>query len=99
MARPEGSTFDPVMGYFKEQKIAAYNWGFVAGKSNTIYPWNSWQRPYPGEPPVWFHDIFRTDGTPYRQEEVNYIKKVTGGKKGEGDEKKDGDAKKDDDAL
>jgi hypothetical protein len=78
MARPEGSTFDPVLGYFKEQKIGAYCWGFVAGKSNTIYPWNSWQKPYPDEPPVWFHDIFRKNGTPYRPEEVEYIKKVTG---------------------
>jgi hypothetical protein len=49
----------------------------VAGKSNTIYPWDSWQKPYPDEPPVWFHDIFRTNGEPYRPEEVEYIKSVT----------------------
>ena len=30
------------------------------------------------EPPVWFHDIFRRDGTAYRQAEVDYIRKVTG---------------------
>ena len=78
MARPEGSTFDPVMGYFKEQKIAAYNWGFVAGKTQTIYPWDSWQKQYTGEPDVWFHDIFRPDGTPYRQGEVDFIRRVTG---------------------
>jgi hypothetical protein len=78
MARPQGSTFDPVLGFLKEQKIAAYNWGFVQGKTNTIYPWDSWQKPYPTEPPVWFHDIFRTDGTPYRPEEVEYIRRVTG---------------------
>jgi hypothetical protein len=78
MARPRGSTFDPVLGYFKQEKIGAYNWGFVQGKTNTIYPWDSWQKQYTGEPPVWFHDIFRTDGTPYRPEEVEYIKRVTG---------------------
>ncbi|MGC1275582.1 MAG: cellulase family glycosylhydrolase [Planctomycetaceae bacterium] len=78
MARPNGSTFDPVLGYFKEQNIGAYCWGFVAGKSNTIYPWDSWQKPYDAEPPVWFHDIFREDGTPYRPKEVEYIKSVTG---------------------
>ncbi len=78
MARPQGSTFDPVMGYFKEQNVAAYNWGFVSGKSQTIYPWDSWQKPYAAEPPVWFHDIFRTDGTPYELKEVQYIRKVTG---------------------
>ena len=79
MARPQGSTFDPVLGYFREQKIAAYNWGFVAGKSNTIFAWNTWQKPEPAaEPKVWFHDIFRTDGTPFDPREVDYIRQVTG---------------------
>ncbi len=78
MARPAGSTFDPELGYLKQERIGAYNWGFVAGKSNTIYPWDSWQAPYAAEPPVWFHDIFRADGKPYRVEEVEYIRKITG---------------------
>ena len=81
MARPRKSTFDPVLGYFKEQKIGAHCWGFVAGKTNTIYPWDSWQKPYASEPPLWFHDIFRTDGTPYKPEEVEYIRGVTGARK------------------
>jgi Glycosyl hydrolase family 10 len=78
MARPNGSTFDPMMGYLKEQGVGAYCWGFVAGKSNTIYPWDSWKKPYDAEPKVWFHDIFRVDGTPFDPAEVAYIKKVTG---------------------
>ena len=78
MARPNGSRFDPVLRYFKEQKIAAYNWGFVAGKTQTQYPWDSWQRKYTGEPEVWFHEILRPDGSPYLKEEVNFIKKLTG---------------------
>lgn len=78
MARPAGSTFDPALGYLKEQGIGAYNWGFVAGKTNTIFPWDSWQKSYSSEPEVWFHDIFRADGTPYRAEEVEYIRRVTG---------------------
>ncbi len=77
MARPNGSEFDPILGYFAAQKIGAHNWGFVAGKSNTIYPWDSWQKPYDDEPPIWFHDIFREDGTAYRQAEVDYIRNVT----------------------
>ncbi len=77
MARPAGSHFDPVLGYFQEQNIGAYNWGFVAGKSNTIYPWDSWQKPYEQEPKVWFHDIFRTDGTPFNPKEVEHIKSIT----------------------
>jgi hypothetical protein len=78
MARPAGSTFDPVLPYFKEQHVGAYNWGFVAGKSQTIYPWDSWQKPYAAEPPVWFHDIFRPDGTPYSAAEVAFIIRATG---------------------
>lgn len=78
MARPLGSTFDPVLGYLLDQKIGAYNWGFVADKTQTIYPWDSWQKPYAAEPKVWFHDIFRADGTPYIRQEVDYIKRVTG---------------------
>jgi hypothetical protein len=77
MARPNGSTFDPHLGYMKEQKVGAYCWGFVAGKSQTIYPWNSWTQTYTAEPKVWFHDIFRKDGTPFDPEEIQYIKSLT----------------------
>jgi hypothetical protein len=77
MARPAGSRFDPILAYLKSEHVGAYNWGFVAGKTQTIYPWDSWQKPYPSEPPVWFHDIFRPDGTPYDAREVDYIRSVT----------------------
>lgn len=78
MARPRGSTFDPILGYLKDQKVAAYNWGFVSGKTQTIYPWDTWEKQYTAEPKVWFHDIFRQDGTPYDPKEVSYIRKITG---------------------
>ncbi|MBN1490427.1 MAG: NPCBM/NEW2 domain-containing protein, partial [Phycisphaerae bacterium] len=78
MARPNGSTFDPILGYFKAERVSAYNWGFVAGKTQTIYPWDSWKKTYTAEPPLWFHDIFRADGTPYIADEVRYIREVTG---------------------
>jgi Cellulase (glycosyl hydrolase family 5) len=77
MARPRGSTFESILPYFKAQDVGAYNWGFVSGKSQTMYPWDSWERAYPAEPPVWFHDIFRADGTPYRQGEVDLIRSLT----------------------
>jgi len=80
MARPRGSRFEPVLEYFRQEKIGAYIWGFVAGKTQTIYPWDSWQKQYTAEPPVWFHDVFRPDGTPYDPKEVEYVKRVTGKK-------------------
>ena len=78
MARPRGSTFQQILPIFARRHVGAYNWGFVAGKSQTIYPWDSWGKPYPAEPKVWFHDIFRADGSVYRSDEVAYIKKITG---------------------
>lgn len=78
MARPTGSTFQNILPIAKENKVGVINWGLVAGKSNTIYPWDSWQQAYDDEPPLWFHDIFRKDGTPYKKEEVAFIRKMTG---------------------
>ncbi len=78
MARPLGSTFDPVLGYFQEQRIGAYNWGLVVGKTQTNYPWDSWDKTYTAEPELWFHDIFHNDGRVYSEKEVEYIKGVTG---------------------
>ncbi|MCL3780095.1 1,4-beta-xylanase [Prolixibacteraceae bacterium JC049] len=76
MARKVGSTFQEILPIFKKYNVAAYNWGFVSGKSQTIYPWNSWGKKYTDEPALWFHDIFRKDGTPYKQEEVKFIKSI-----------------------
>jgi hypothetical protein len=79
MARGNKSTFEGSMPVAKKYKIAAYNWGFVAGKTQTDLPWDSWQRPYTDrEPSIWFHEIFKSDGTPYRPDEVAFIKKMTG---------------------
>ena len=78
MARGNNSTFKGIMPVAKKYNVAAYNWGFVAGKSNTIYPWDSWKKPYASEPAVWFHDIFRPSGKPYRADEVALIRQLTG---------------------
>jgi len=77
MARPLGSTFNPNLSFFKSQNVGAFNWGFVSGKTQTIYPWDSWKKAYTSEPPVWFHDIFRSNGTPYKSEEVAFIRRLT----------------------
>jgi len=64
--------------YFREQHVGVYNWGFVSGKTQTIYPWDSWNKTYTTEPPVWFHDIFHPDGMPYDAKETDYLKSLTG---------------------
>jgi hypothetical protein len=79
MARPLKSTFETILPIAKKYKVGAINWGFVQGKTQTYFPWDSWQHPYvSAPPPVWFHDIFHTDGTPYSTEEVTFIRKMTG---------------------
>lgn len=79
MARGAGSTFDGSLPIAKKYHVAAINWGLVNGKTQTNLPWDSWQRPYVLiQPTVWFHDVFHTDGTPYRQHEVDLIRQLTG---------------------
>lgn len=79
MARTPGSTFEGILPIAKREKIAAYCWGLVAGRSQTLYPWDSWANPYvEALPDPWFHDVFHADGTPYRAEEVALIREITG---------------------
>jgi len=77
LARSNGSRFQTHLPYFRKNKIAAYNWGFVAGKIQTQYPWSSWRRKFTAEPKIWHHDILRPDGTPYDKAEVELIKSLT----------------------
>jgi hypothetical protein len=79
MARPVGSTFDQILPIAKQERVGAINWGFVAGKTQTYFPWESWEHPYVrSPPPVWFHEVLRSDGTPYREAEVELIRRLTG---------------------
>ena len=77
LARPTGSTFETVLPVLQERLVGGYNWGFVSGKTQTIYPWDSWTRQYTDEPDVWFHDVLRADGTPFRKEETETIRWLT----------------------
>lgn len=79
MARRNGSLFQTVMPMLKAEKVGAINWGFVSGKTNTIYAWDT---PMPGgkEPELWFHDIYKQDKTPFSENEVKTIKALNGKK-------------------
>ena len=77
MARGNGSTFQGTLPIAKRYNVAAINWGLVAGKTQTYLPWDSWKHPYTDrEPAIWFHEVFRTDGQPYRQEEVDFLRAI-----------------------
>ncbi|BDD11476.1 hypothetical protein FUAX_39080 (plasmid) [Fulvitalea axinellae] len=99
LARSRGNTVEKCLPLFKEMGVGAVNWGFVSGKSGTIWPWSSRKTKdgkklsvnklreeghvvRPGEsfpePEVWFHDLFRMDGTPFDQKEIEIFRKLTG---------------------
>lgn len=83
MARGAGSTIDTALPIAKRRNIGMFNWGFVSGKTQTIMPWDSWQRPYTLRPPtLWFHDLLHPDGTPYRAREIATIKSLSAAPKG-----------------
>jgi len=81
MARGNESTFQGILPVAKKYRVAALNWGLVAGKTQTYFPWDSWQKPYTDHLPAqWHHDIFQTDGTPYKAEETEFLKALLKGR-------------------
>ena len=90
MAREFGTTFEFSLPIFKRENIGCYNWGLVAGKSQTHFGWSTilelQKRKKNGdflndldeipEPEEWFHDIFRKDGSPFKETEISFIKQI-----------------------
>jgi hypothetical protein len=72
MARTAGSTFHTHTVFFNKEKIGAINWGLVAGKTQTYFPWRSLENT--PTPLVWFHDIFNATGKAYSPYEVQFFK-------------------------
>ncbi len=76
LARGQGSTFQAMLPLLKEEQVSAINWGFVAGKTNTLFPWSSWEEEFDSLPKIWHHDIFLPDKTPYDQNEIDFLKEI-----------------------
>ncbi|QJX48423.1 1,4-beta-xylanase [Hymenobacter taeanensis] len=77
MARTRNSRFATIMPLLKKRHVGAINWGLVDGKTNTKY---QWETPLPdgSEPVEWFHEVFRKDGRPYREDEATLIRSLNG---------------------
>jgi len=73
LRRGVGNTFAAVLPIFAEHKTGWYNWGLVAGRTQTYMPWGS-KRGVP-MPKVWQHDMFHPDGTPYDAKEIELIRR------------------------
>ena len=76
LARGGDNTFQKMLPLFKEKEVAAINWGFVAGKTNTAFPWSSWEEQFDSLPKVWHHDIYLPDKTPFDKKEIEFIKEM-----------------------
>lgn len=77
MARTLGSTVDGILPIAKRHNVGALNWGLVAGRIQTYFPWDSWDHPYTSIPKVWFHDLLRPDGRPFQDNEIQTIRGLT----------------------
>ena len=80
MSRGTGSTFQNILPILKKDRVGAANWGLVAGKTQTQYPWASWRTQFTAEPELWFHEVFRIDGKPYDPKETQFIRDITASK-------------------
>lgn len=91
MARELGTTFELSLPIFQKYNIGCCSWGLVAGKTQTHFNWETVSNLeaykerklylHSGdaidEPQLWFHDIFRTDGSPFNPVEIEIIKSFT----------------------
>ena len=76
LLRQGGNTPQTLLQLFRDRKIGCYNWGLVAGRTQTYMPWGS-ARGTP-MPKLWQHDLFHKDGSPFDPAEVQLIRRVTG---------------------
>lgn len=77
LARNIGSTIQTILPVAHRLNVGVFNWGFVAGKSQTYLPWNSWEKPYLEMPAIWFHDLFHPSGKPFDEEEAAIFRKYS----------------------
>jgi len=72
MARPFNSRFENHLALFNDAGVGCFNWGLVAGKTQTFLAWGV-------EPRCeWLHDIFHAWGTPYSESEEAIVRCLTG---------------------
>jgi sugar phosphate isomerase/epimerase len=74
--RPSGNTVETVLPLFQAQHVGCYHWGLVFGRTQTYMPWGS--KPDDPIPPLWQHDLFHADGKPFRPQEVELFRLLTG---------------------
>jgi len=85
--RIKGCNVQDIFPLFYLERIGSYNWGLIAGASQTYEPWGQYfnaefmaRKKAEGEKldlTKWQHDLFRMNGHPYDAEEIEIIKRFT----------------------
>ena len=73
LARGAGNGVATHLPVFRRERVGCYNWGLVAGRTQTAW---GWEEVGEGEPGVWFHDLLRPDGTPYDAAEAALFRRL-----------------------
>ena len=71
LRRHHGNTFATILPIFSRNKIGWYNWGLVAGRTQTYLAWESKKGDL--TPTVWQHDMLHPDGTHLETKEIDRI--------------------------
>lgn len=74
MARTLGGSYQEQLPVFKAENVSCYQWGLVNGRTQCQYSWMDLPCDQPDPDRAWFHDIFHTDGQPYRADENDFIR-------------------------
>ena len=85
MARGMGSTFDTVTADRQAVEYRHDQLGLCRGQEPDYFALGFLGKPYTYKvdpQPIWFHDVFHPDGTPYRQREAQILKALSGAPKG-----------------
>ena len=72
LRRQVGQTVQLILPIFARERIGWYNWGLVAGRTQTYLDWR--QEMNTPENTTWQHDILHADGTPYDEAEIELIR-------------------------
>ncbi len=71
LRRVVGQTVKLMLPIFARERIGWYNWGLVAGRTQTYLDWR--RELNTPDSALWQHDIFHADGAPYSADEIRLI--------------------------
>ena len=72
LTRPGPNSFQKMLPLFAKYRVGWYQWGLVAGRTQTYYSWGS--KPGDPMPKVWMCDVLRPNGTPFDPNEMTLVR-------------------------